>query len=147
MRDQPQAVGGVATVAGVAEGVEPNQQVPTPSREGNIGADVARSSGVRQTGAGPMLAEEYPLDVVPILELMLAFEVAKNALVQAKERAQQAMAALLSAARLVQDELLRLEALAAKGQWGLRILQNVAHLMRMRGEAAIREADELDDLH
>jgi hypothetical protein len=94
-----------------------------------------------------MLAEEYPLDVVPILELMLAFEVAKNALVQAKERAQQAMAALLSAARLVQDELLRLEALAAKGQWGLRILQNVAHFMRMRGEAAIREADELDDLH
>ena len=33
------------------------------------------------TGAGPMLAEEYPLDVVPVLEMLLAFEAAKNALV------------------------------------------------------------------
>ena len=58
-----------------------------------------------------MLAEEYHSDVVPVLELLLAFEAAKNALVHAKERAQQAVAAKLSAARPAQDEMLRLEAL------------------------------------
>ena len=39
---------GAAVASDVAEGVEPNQQVPTPSGEGNIGADAAHSSGVRQ---------------------------------------------------------------------------------------------------
>ena len=52
---------------------------------------------------------------VPVLELMLAFEAAKNALAQAKERAQQAVTAKLSAARPAQDELLRLDALTAEG--------------------------------
>ena len=47
-----------------------------------------------------MLAEdEYPFDVVPVMELLLAFEVAKNALAQTKEWAQQAVAAILSVAR------------------------------------------------
>jgi hypothetical protein len=45
----------------------------------------------------------------------MAFKAAKNALVHANERAQQAVAALLSAARLAQAALLRLEALVAKG--------------------------------
>ena len=59
-----------------------------------------------------MLAEdEYPFDVVPVMELLLAFEAAKNTLAQAKERAQQAVTAMLSAARPAQDELLRLDAL------------------------------------
>jgi hypothetical protein len=59
-----------------------------------------------------MLAEdEYPFDVVLVMELLLAFEATKNALAQAKERAQQAVTAMLSAARPAQDELLRLDAL------------------------------------
>jgi hypothetical protein len=66
------------------------------------------------------------------LELLLAFEAAKNALVHATERAQQAVAALLSAARPAQDELLRLEALAAEGRFGLPISRNAARFMVMR---------------
>ena len=93
-----------------------------------------------------MLAEECPLDVVPVLELMLAFEAAKNALAQAKERAQQAVTAKLSAARPAQDELLRLDALTAEGYWGIPISRN-ASLFRHKREAATREADELNDLH
>jgi hypothetical protein len=71
----------------------------------------------------------------------------KNALVQAKEWAQQAVTAKLSAARPAQDELLRLEALAAEGKFGLPISRNVARFMRVRGEVATREADELNYLH
>jgi hypothetical protein len=52
------------------------------------------------------------------LELLRAFEAAKNALVYAKERAQQGVTTVLSAARPAQDELLRLEALAVEGCWG-----------------------------
>ena len=81
------------------------------------------------------------------MELLLAFEAAKNALVQAKERAQQAVTAMLSAARPAQDELLRLEALAAEDQFGLPISRNAARFMRLRGEAAAREADEVNHLH
>ena len=62
-----------------------------------------------------MLAEEYSSDVVPVLELLLAYEAAQNALAQAKERAQQAVTAKLSAARPAQDELLRLDVLTAEG--------------------------------
>jgi hypothetical protein len=80
------------------------------------------------------------------LELMLAFEAAKNALAQAKERAQQAVTAKLSAARPAQDEMLRLDALAAEGYWGILISPN-ASLFRHKREAAAREADELNDLH
>ena len=57
------------------------------------------------------------------------------------------MAAMLSAIRPAQDELLRLEAIAAKGQFGLPISRNAARFMHLRGEAATREADELNDLH
>ena len=94
-----------------------------------------------------MLAEEYPSDVVPVLELMLAFEAANNALAQAKERAQQAVTAKLSAARPAQDEMLRLDALAAEGYWGILISPLNASLFRHKREAAAREADELNDLH
>jgi hypothetical protein len=41
--------------------------------------------------------DEYPFDVVAATELFLAFDVAKSALVQAEERAQLAVATLLSA--------------------------------------------------
>ena len=94
-----------------------------------------------------MLAEECPPDVVPVLELMLAFEAAKNALAQAKERAQQAVTAKLSAARPAQDEMLRLDALAAEGYWGILISPNASLFRHKREAAAAREADELNDLH
>jgi hypothetical protein len=88
-----------------------------------------------------MLAEdEYPFDVVPVMELLLAFEVAKNALAQAKERAQQAVTAMMSAARPAQDELLWLEALLRRD---LYFSRNVARFMRLRGEAAAREGASL----
>jgi hypothetical protein len=92
-----------------------------------------------------MLAEEYPSDVVPVLKLLLACEAAKNALVQAKERAQQAVTAKLSAARLAQDELLWLEALLRRDP---AIKDRAPPGIELRrGEAAAREADELNHLH
>ena len=40
---------GLAVASNVAEGVIPNRLVPTPFGEGNVTADIARSSGVRQS--------------------------------------------------------------------------------------------------
>ena len=56
------------------------------------------------------------------------------------------MTTMLSVARRAQDELLRLEALLWRdllvySSW------NVARFMRLRGEVATREADELNHLH
>ena len=62
--------------------------------------------------------DEYLFDVVAATELFLAFDAAKSVLVQAEERAELAVASLLSAARPAQDALLRLEALVVEFYWG-----------------------------
>jgi hypothetical protein len=88
--------------------------------------------------------DEYLFDVVAATELFLAFDAAKSALVQAEERAQLAVASLLSAARPAQDALLRLEALAAECYWGVPISPNAAHFMCLKREAAAREVAVLN---
>ena len=67
------------------------------------------------------------------LELLLEFDVAKSALRQAEEWAQL-------------DALLRLEARAAEGYWGLLISPNSA-IFRQKREATARDAAERNDPH
>ena len=91
--------------------------------------------------ACPFDVDEDPFRCVVAMELLLEFDVAKSALVQAEERAQLAGAALLSVARPAQDALLRLEALAGP------LLRAHSPLMRLKREVAAKEAAELNDLH